>query len=81
MNTIHPTAIVSSKAKLGDNNVILPYTIIEDDVEIGNDCIIGPHAVLYNGARIRNRVKIYQSASVAHIPQDLNSEMKIIIYS
>ncbi len=71
MNTIHSTAIVSSKAKLGDNNIILPYTIIEDDVEIGNDCIIGPHAVLYNGARIGNRVKIYQSASVAHIPQDL----------
>lgn len=71
MNTIHQTAIVSSKAKLGDNNTILPYTIIEDDVEIGNDCIIGPQAVIYNGARIGNRVKIYQSASVAHIPQDL----------
>ena len=71
MNTIHPTALVSSKAKLGDNNIILPYTIIEDDVEIGNDCLIGPHAVLYNGARIGNRVKIHQSASVAHVPQDL----------
>ena len=35
MNTIHPTAIVSSKAKLGDNNIIHPFTIIEDDVEIG----------------------------------------------
>ncbi len=71
MNTIHPAAIVSSKAKLGDNNTILPYTIIEDDVEIGNDCLIGPNAVIYNGARIGNRVKIHQSASIAHTPQDL----------
>lgn len=71
MNTIHPSALVSSKAKIGDNNIISPYAIIEDDVEIGNNCEIGPHAVLYNGARIGNNVKIYQGASVAHKPQDL----------
>ena len=71
MNKIHPTALVSNKAKIGDNNIIHPFTIIEDDVEIGNDCEIGPSAVLYNGARIANRVKIYQGASVAHRPQDL----------
>lgn len=71
MNTIHPTAIVSSKAKLGDNNIIHPFTIIEDDVEIGNGCEIGPSAVIYNGARIGNHVKIYQGASIAHSPQDL----------
>lgn len=71
MNTIHPTAIVSSKAKISDNNIIHPFTIIEDDVEIGDGCEIGPSAVLYNGARIGNRVKIYQGASIAHRPQDL----------
>ncbi len=71
MNTIHPTAIVSSKAKIGDNNIISPFVIIEDDVEIGNDCQIGPSAVLYNGARIGNRVKIKQAASIANKPQDL----------
>lgn len=71
MNTIHPTAIISSKAKIGDNNVIAPFVIIEEDVEIGNDCQIGPSAVLYNGARIGNRVKIKQAASIAHRPQDL----------
>jgi UDP-N-acetylglucosamine acyltransferase len=71
MNTIHPTALVSNKAKIGDNNIIHPFTIIEDDVEIGNDCEIGPSAVLYNGSRIANRVKINQGASIAHKPQDL----------
>lgn len=71
MNEIHPTAIVSKKAKLGDNIVVSAYAIIHDDVEVGNDCFIGPHAVLYNGARIGNRVKIFQAASIAHTPQDL----------
>lgn len=71
MNRIHPAAIVSSKAKIGDNNIIDPFVIIEDDVEIGNDCQIGPGAVLYNGARIGNNVKIKQGASVANKPQDL----------
>lgn len=71
MNNIHPSAIVSPKAKLGDNITVGPYAIIQDDVEIGNDCQLGPHVVVYNGARIGNRVKIKQAASVAHVPQDL----------
>jgi UDP-N-acetylglucosamine acyltransferase len=82
MNNIHPTAIVSGKAKLGNNITVLPYAIIEDNVEIGDDCTIGPSAVIYNGARIGNRVRIHQSASVANIPQDLkfgNEESLFII--
>jgi UDP-N-acetylglucosamine acyltransferase len=71
MNNIHPTAIVSGKAKLGDNILVSPYAIIEDDVEIGIDCEIGPHAVIYNGARVGNRVKIKQGAAVSNVSQDL----------
>ena len=72
MVTIHPTAIVSNKAKLGDNVKVFPFAIIEDNVEIGNDCTIGPYAVIYDGARIGNNVIIHQSASIAHTPQDLS---------
>jgi UDP-N-acetylglucosamine acyltransferase len=82
MNTIHPTAIISSKAKLGNNVTILPYSIIEDNVEIGDNCVIGPSAVIYNGARIGNHVRIHQSASVANVPQDLkfgNEESVFIV--
>lgn len=71
MPNIHPTAIISPNAKLGDNIEVGPYAIIYDDVEIGNDCKIGPNAVIYDGARIGNRVKIFQGASVANLPQDL----------
>jgi UDP-N-acetylglucosamine acyltransferase len=71
MNQIHPTAIVSTKAKLGDNITIGAYTIIENDVEIGDACNIGTHVVIYDGARIGDRVSIYQGASVANVPQDI----------
>jgi UDP-N-acetylglucosamine acyltransferase len=71
MIEIHPTAIISPKAKLGNNVSVGPYSIIHDDVEIGNDCKIDSHVVLYNGTRIGNRVKIFQGSSVANVPQDL----------
>jgi UDP-N-acetylglucosamine acyltransferase len=74
MNKIHPTALISGKARLGDNITIDPYAVIEDDVEIGNDCEIGPHAVIYNGARIADRVIIKQGAAISNISQDLKYE-------
>jgi UDP-N-acetylglucosamine acyltransferase len=71
MTNQHPTAIVSPKAKLGENVTLAPFSIINDDVEIGDNTYIGPHAVVYDGARIGSGVKIYQGASIAHVPQDL----------
>jgi UDP-N-acetylglucosamine acyltransferase len=71
MTEIHSTAIVSSKAKLGKNIKVGPFAVIHDDVEVGDDCIIDSHAVLYDGARLANRIHIFQGASVANTPQDL----------
>ena len=78
--SIHPTAIVSKKAKIGSNVKISAYAIIEDDVEIGDDCSIGPQVVIYNGARIGNRVTIHQAASVSHIPQDLKFDNEYSLF-
>jgi UDP-N-acetylglucosamine acyltransferase len=71
MSNIHPTAIISPKAKLGENITVGPFSLIEDDVEIGDNTYIGPQVCIYSGARIGNNVKIYQSASISHKPQDL----------
>ncbi len=78
MNTgIHPTAIVSSKAKIGKGVSIQPYAIIDDYVEIGDDCIIGPHAVIYNFVKMGKGNKIHAHAVIGDLPQDIgfdNSE-------
>jgi UDP-N-acetylglucosamine acyltransferase len=71
MVNIHPTAIVSPKAKLGENVTVSPFVIIHDDVEIGDDTFIGARSVIYDYARIGSRVRIYHSASISHICQDL----------
>jgi len=68
---IHPTAIVSSKAQLGEGVIVAPYAIIEDDVIINDGTSIGSHAVIYNGARLGKNCKIFQGASISAPPQDL----------
>ena len=43
---IHPSAIVSSSAKLAEDVEIGPYAIIGGDVTLGPGCVIQAHAVL-----------------------------------
>lgn len=71
MVSIHPTAIIDSSARLGENVFVGPYAYIEGDVEIGENSNIGPHACIYDGARIGKNVKIFQSAAVSNVSQDL----------
>ncbi len=67
----HPGAIVSSRAKIGEDVTIGAFAVIEDDVEIGNGCSIDSNVSVKSGARIGNNVKIYHGAAVAGPPQDL----------
>jgi UDP-3-O-[3-hydroxymyristoyl] glucosamine N-acyltransferase len=49
---IHPTAVVSPKAKLGKNAHIGPYVVIDDDVVLGDNAVLLAHAVVYRGVTI-----------------------------
>ena len=51
--------------------MIEPFATIEADVEIGDGTWIGPNAVIGNGARIGKNCKVFASAAVSGIPQDL----------
>lgn len=50
--TIHPTALVSPRAKLGRNVAVGPYTVIEDNVVIGDNVTIGGHCELGHPSRL-----------------------------
>jgi len=67
----HPTAIISKKAKIGENVKIGPYSIIHDDVEIGDNTEIRSSVVIADGARIGIDCKIYTGTVIATEPQDL----------
>jgi UDP-N-acetylglucosamine acyltransferase len=68
---IHPTAIIHSKAIIGDRVSVGPYTVVEEDVEIGDECEIGPHVLLASGTRIGKDCRVFKGASLGTIPQDL----------
>jgi len=69
---IHPTALVSEKAKIGKGTTVGPYTIIEEDVEIGERNEIGTRVFIARGTRLGNDNRIHMGAIVGHEPQDLS---------
>jgi UDP-N-acetylglucosamine acyltransferase len=67
---IHPTAIISDSAKIGDDVEIGPYTVVGDSVEIAGGTRIGSHVVINGPTTIGNDNHIYQFASIGDDPQD-----------
>ena len=77
MNNIHPTAIVSPNAVLGDNIEIGPYAIINENVTIGDNCKIHPHAVIYPYVTMGSHCEVFPGAVIGAIPQDLKFDGEI----
>lgn len=67
---IHPTAIVSPEAKIGENVEIGPYSVIEKDVVIGDNCYIDAHVKVCQYTTVGDRTRIYYGALVGAEPQD-----------
>jgi UDP-N-acetylglucosamine acyltransferase len=68
---IHPTAIVSSQARLGADVAIGPYAIVEDGVELGDGCVLHAHASVRRGSVLGARVQVHPGAVVGGAPQML----------
>lgn len=68
---ISPLANVHPEAKIGQNVTIEPFATIEKDVVIGDGSWIGAYASIQNGARIGKKCRIFQSAMISCLPQDL----------
>jgi len=70
MTGIHPTAIVSPKARIGVGVHIGPYSIVEDDCTIGDDCWIDSHVKIARYTTLGPRCRVYLGALVGEEPQD-----------
>ncbi|PIQ86019.1 MAG: acyl-[acyl-carrier-protein]--UDP-N-acetylglucosamine O-acyltransferase [Candidatus Omnitrophica bacterium CG11_big_fil_rev_8_21_14_0_20_43_6] len=68
---IHPTAIISPKAKLADQVSVGPYTIISDQVTIGAGTAIGAHCVIEGNTTIGKNCEIFTGSVIGSRPQDL----------
>ena len=56
---IHPTAVISPKAKLGKNVSVGAYSVIEDGVTIGDNTVIFPQCYIGKDATIGKNCYIY----------------------
>jgi len=71
MTKIHPTAIVSSKAAIGDNCVIGPFCIVHDNVKMGNNNELVSNVVIDGHTTIGDGNKFFHSAVIGTDCQDL----------
>ncbi len=69
---IHPLAVVSPQAQIGQDVRIAPFAIVEDDVVIGDGCTLAGHAVIKSGSRLGPGNTICESAVIGGPPQHVH---------
>lgn len=69
---IHPTAVVSPQARLGQEVSVGPYSVIADHVEIGDGTAIASHVVIHDFVRLGERNSVAPHAVLGGPPQDLS---------
>lgn len=71
MNKIHPTAIISNKAQIGEGVEVGAYSVIGDNVKIGANTIVKSHVVIEGFTEIGAGNIIFPFAAIGQDPQDL----------
>lgn len=69
MTQIHPSAIISPSARIGEDCEIGPYAVIEDGVVLGPRNKIMPHAVIAAGTEMGAGNEVHFGAIIGHAPQ------------
>ncbi len=68
---IHPTAIISNNATIGDDCEIGPYCVIESDVTLGDRCKLHSHVVIHGKSQIGEENEFFPFAAIGTKSQDL----------
>jgi UDP-N-acetylglucosamine acyltransferase len=79
---INSTAIINSRARLGENVTVGPYSIIGEGVIIHDEVEIAGHVVIEGPCEIGEGTRIYPFASLGQPPQDLKykgEETRLVI--
>ncbi len=70
-NNVHPTAVVSSRARIGTGCYIGPYCIVNDEVELQDDVRLESHCVIDGHTTIGEGTRVFPFVSIGLAPQDL----------
>src|SRR5688572_32857313 len=69
--SIHPTAIVSSSARIGLDCFIGPYCVVGDEVELGDGVRLESHCVVDGRTFIGAETQVFPFVSIGLASQDL----------
>ena len=67
---IHPTAVVSADARLGDDVAIGPFAVVEPGTVIGDRCELRAHVVVKRGTTLGIENVVHEGAVLGGDPQD-----------
>ena len=70
-SSIHPTAVVHSGARIGNNCHVGPYSIIGKQVELKDDVSLESHCVIDGRTVIGEGTRVFPFVSIGLAPQDL----------
>jgi UDP-N-acetylglucosamine acyltransferase len=70
-SSVHPTAVVSPKARMGEGCFVGPYSIIGDDVELGDGVKLESHCVIDGHTSIGDETHVFPFVSIGLASQDL----------
>src|SRR5215510_11258838 len=68
---IHPTAVVSSHAQVGQDCHIGPYSVVGPEVTLGNGVRLDSHCVIDGRTSIGDATHVFPFVSIGLAPQDL----------
>jgi UDP-N-acetylglucosamine acyltransferase len=71
MSSIHSTAVIHPKAKIGDGCAIGPYCVIGEHVVLGANCQLHSHVVIDGHTMLGKENEIFPFASIGLKTQDL----------
>jgi len=69
--SIHPTAVVESKAQIADGVEIGPYSVIGPNVSIGEGTVLRNHVTVIGHTTLGRECHVFPGAVVGGPPQDL----------
>jgi UDP-N-acetylglucosamine acyltransferase len=69
--SIHPTAVVSPLASIGQNVEIHPFCVVEAGAVIGDDCILESRSVIKSGTTLGRGNHLYEGVVLGGLPQHM----------
>ena len=82
MTSIHPTALISNSAEIGENVIIGPYCLVGPNVILGKGCELKNNVTIQGKTYIGNKCTFFPFSVIGMIPQDLKykgEETELII--